>query len=281
MQAIVLGMHRSGTSMVTRLINLMGAYVGAEGTLLGPDPSNPKGYWERRDVITLNDALLLLSGCTWKRVAGWCAAPSRPIAPELRDAMQNVILGMDAFRPWVMKDPRLCLTLPHWMPHLEVPVAVLVYREPREIVRSLGQRDQMSDEFGLALWEYHAVGALNATREMPRIFARHDRLIMNPVETVSQLVDQLGAAGVHGLRRPSAREVGAFVDPALSRAGATGPELQLPLNVEQRAVAAMLRDEVQQDRALEVSRQSQDVMTRMRGEQLTAAILKAGQMVVR
>ena len=34
MQIVVLGMHRSGTSSVTRLINMMGAYAGGEGDLM-------------------------------------------------------------------------------------------------------------------------------------------------------------------------------------------------------------------------------------------------------
>ena len=58
MQIIVLGMHRAGTSAVTRLINLMGAYLGPEEQLLPATPDNPKGYWERIDVLQLHEWLL-------------------------------------------------------------------------------------------------------------------------------------------------------------------------------------------------------------------------------
>ena len=37
MQIIVLGMHRSGTAVMTKLLNMMGAYVGAEGSLMGDE----------------------------------------------------------------------------------------------------------------------------------------------------------------------------------------------------------------------------------------------------
>ncbi|MFP4076343.1 MAG: hypothetical protein ACLFTD_07640 [Halochromatium sp.] len=57
MQLIVLGMQRSGTSAVTRLINMMGGYIGGEGVFLGAHPSNPKGHWERQDVMHFNDEL--------------------------------------------------------------------------------------------------------------------------------------------------------------------------------------------------------------------------------
>ena len=56
MQLIVLGMHRSGTSVLARLLNLMGAYFGPEGSSTGANEENHKGFWERRDVRNLNDS---------------------------------------------------------------------------------------------------------------------------------------------------------------------------------------------------------------------------------
>jgi hypothetical protein len=44
MQVLVLGMHRSGTSMVARLLNMMGAYFAPEGTSLGANQEKPKGF---------------------------------------------------------------------------------------------------------------------------------------------------------------------------------------------------------------------------------------------
>ena len=58
MQLIVLGMHRSGTSVLARLLNLMGVYFGPEGISTGANQENPKGFWERKDVRQLNDGVL-------------------------------------------------------------------------------------------------------------------------------------------------------------------------------------------------------------------------------
>ena len=69
MQLIVLGMHRSGTSSVTRLLNLAGAYFGPEGSATDPNEENPKGFWERRDIRRVCDALLLGGGFDWWRIA--------------------------------------------------------------------------------------------------------------------------------------------------------------------------------------------------------------------
>ncbi len=81
MQFIVLGMHRSGTSMLTRLINLAGAYVGPEHLLLAPHEENPKGFWERRDTIMVNEAILQLHGCAWYSAAGWGDATTVGFSP--------------------------------------------------------------------------------------------------------------------------------------------------------------------------------------------------------
>ena len=58
MQIIVLGMHRSGTSATARLINMMGAYFGPENISLHKTDDNPKGFWERRDVMRINASLI-------------------------------------------------------------------------------------------------------------------------------------------------------------------------------------------------------------------------------
>ena len=54
----IVGMHRSGTSMVTRLLNLCGLDLGAEQDLLGPDRGNPLGHFEHKGFKGLDESLL-------------------------------------------------------------------------------------------------------------------------------------------------------------------------------------------------------------------------------
>ncbi len=56
----VLGMARSGTSALTRVLSLCGAALPAG--LLGATADNPRGYWEPRAVIHLNEAILRRRG---------------------------------------------------------------------------------------------------------------------------------------------------------------------------------------------------------------------------
>lgn len=56
----VMGMARSGTSAITRVISLCGGVLPA--ALAGANPANPRGYWEPRKAIILNERILHRNG---------------------------------------------------------------------------------------------------------------------------------------------------------------------------------------------------------------------------
>ena len=65
---IVLGMHRSGTSLLTRALMECGLYLGEEGDLVSPhEADNPEGYWEHKQVVSINDRILGIFGGTDQR----------------------------------------------------------------------------------------------------------------------------------------------------------------------------------------------------------------------
>ena len=68
MQILVLGSHRSGTSVYARLLNMMGAYLGAPESIKGPNPENRKGFWENDEVVDINKLVMHTVGCRWDRV---------------------------------------------------------------------------------------------------------------------------------------------------------------------------------------------------------------------
>ncbi len=227
MQILVLGMHRSGTSMATRLINMMGAYFGPESSVGELTNDNPKGFWERPEIFKLNESLLAARDSSWKDLRHWTPQDAAKLPDKAIYNIKKTILGMDAFRPWVLKDPRLCLLLPGWLPNLEVPVAVIVHRNPAEIALSLQKRDGLSPEYALALWEYYSVTMLNASLKLPRIHIRHADLLEFPVKTTESLFTQLRDHGVRRIEMPSEREIRAFLDTRLHRSRPTADSVKL------------------------------------------------------
>ena len=68
---LVLGMHRSGTSALTRTLSLLGAALPQQ--LMGAkEENNALGFWEPQAVYELNEALLRQLGSRWD---DWQALP--------------------------------------------------------------------------------------------------------------------------------------------------------------------------------------------------------------
>jgi hypothetical protein len=216
MQIFVLGMHGSGTSMLARLLNMLGVYFAPEHAWTGSDQENSKGFWERRDVRQANDRLLQASGADWDRVGSFSI--EKIPEEELKRVQQticSIVLELDAHRPWFVKDPRLCLLFPVWRPLLELPVCIHIYRHPLEVALSLHERNQFSVPLGLALWERYTLAAFGATAGLPRVLVSHAKLLEFPVKTLRWLAARLMELGVRGLREPTEAEIEAFVRPRL------------------------------------------------------------------
>ncbi|MCK5877427.1 MAG: sulfotransferase, partial [Candidatus Marithrix sp.] len=243
MQIIVLGMHRSGTSMVARLLNMMGAYFAPDNIAMQPTVANPKGYWEREDIWHLNDAIFKKLGVSWDNISDFDVSKiTEDIQAEFAPDIQKIIFSLDANRPWMIKDPRLCLLLDVWKPLLEVPVCVYVYRDPIQVAQSLTSRENsyatikgstlhnihLADysknkanfpiSLGMALWEKYTLNGLASSAGLPRVLISFHDLVANPIATANNLYKKLLAHEVQGLRLPSDKEILAYLDPKLCHA---------------------------------------------------------------
>ena len=234
MQLIIFGMHRSGTSMVARLLNMMGAYFGPEGISTDPSDENVKGFWERRDVRKINDAVLASIDCDWDRISQFEIGriPEDSVA-EYKKKFSRIVLDMDANRPWLLKEPRLCLLYPLIKDVLELPICIHVFRNPLEVAFSLNTRNSIPVPAGIALWEKYLRASLASTQSDVNISVQHSSLVQSPHETMVTLYDQLVDKGVQGLRLPSQGEVSSFIDQKLYRERAPGMDLEQYLNVPQ------------------------------------------------
>ena len=217
MQIIVLGMHRSGTSTLARILNLMGCYFGSEDVSAGVAEDNPKGFWERIDVIDINDRILKSAGGAWWDVANLDLGSVKAEDERAFDKhIRNIVLKLDANRPWFIKDPRLCVTLPFWTRALERPLFIWVQRSPVAIARSLNKRDGLPIEYGLALWEFYVRSVFDTVKLGDMIVVQYEDLLRGPYAESERVYAELCRKGVTvGLRSPEREEIEAFVSPDL------------------------------------------------------------------
>lgn len=215
---LVIGPHRSGTSAVTRLINLMGAEVGKTEELVGASEENPKGFWERADIIAANDRLLASMDCAWNKVGNWNPASVKPEAKAAYLAeIKSIFAKLPAGKPVVIKDPRLCLSLGVLLEAFPEAICVFTYRDPQEVAMSLNRRNGIPLEGGMAIWEAYSFHALMAAENSTKIFISYHELLGDKWGETQKLFQALERAGVKGLSMPMRMAVENFVDEKLHR----------------------------------------------------------------
>ncbi len=166
MNIIVLGMHRSGTSVVTRALGELGCFIGEPKDLLPPQEDNPEGFWERADVVTLNDEILSAAGCSWYNPVGFHVEnidPDRYV--KLSQRAKQIISALDQHNTWVIKDPRICITWPVWGEFLSDIVIVYVNRTCSSVASSLAARNSIPLSYGSELWNVYSQSAINCIKE--------------------------------------------------------------------------------------------------------------------
>ncbi len=197
---IVVGMHRSGTSAVADAIARLGLALPDETDLITPGPYNERGYWESRRFVTYSDRILRYLHGTWsappKPAAGWEQSMDAEVV-ELRSGARDFSLREFTERHMVLKDPRLCITLPLWRQVFDqAPVAVLVLRDPLEVARSLEHRNQFPISYSLALWRRYVQQSLTAVDGLPVFVAEYQRLLDDPRTELDELTTFLGTHGI-------------------------------------------------------------------------------------
>jgi len=219
----VLGMHRSGTSAATRLVNLLGVPTAREDDLVQPTADNPTGFWESASLVSFNTRVLGAvgseTGCPLRLEPGW-ERDSR--LDGLRTEAGAVFAAALPGAPWVWKDPRNCLTFAFWRSVLDDvrPVVVLVGRNPSEIAASLHARDGEGAIYAFALWERYLRQALSSIEGLPVLVTRYDELLDAPLDWCSRTRVFLADAGVDSVD-PQAEDVHSFVDRGLRHASFT------------------------------------------------------------
>lgn len=189
---IVLGMHRSGTSLISRCLGLLGVELGPEENLLAPDGFNPTGFWEHKTVVGLNDEVLAIFGGTWNSLPelpdGWENDPRLAQLREIAAAFIKKEFGR--FCSWGFKDPRTCVTLPFWKPLLPPARYVLCFRSPADVAHSL--EHAMAFEDGIALWTAYVEASVRHTATDKRVAVFYDDVLADPSGELRRIASEIG-----------------------------------------------------------------------------------------
>lgn len=188
----VVGMHRSGTSMVAKLLHQAGLHLGADADLMPPAAENPEGFYEHLGFVRLNDEVLNAAG------AGWDCPPPPHVDwgdgafEPFRERARALAMPMQPAPAWGWKDPRTSLTLPFWRSAVGPLRALVVVRNPLEVVTSLHRRNGFSIALGLTLWQTYAERILADSSPDARLMTHYDAYFLDPAREIDRVLAWLG-----------------------------------------------------------------------------------------
>ncbi len=255
---IIAGMHRSGTSLVARVCNLLGVDLGRD--LIDAADDNERGFWEHRGIVEAHERLLEAFGLAWDATEplpeDWLR---RPETARCRDRLRAIVEAEFAGKPlWGFKDPRAARLAPLWLDLAEEAGArarfAIPFRHPRAVAESLRQRNGFSIAKGELLWLTHLLEADAATRGFPVCFIDYEAFLEDWRGAAGRLARDLGLAWPVPVEAGAA-EIGAFVDPALRHhAGAADGNGSANPWIERAFRAASAPDAAARARELDAAR---------------------------
>ena len=182
---LVLGMHRSGTSMLSGVLDCLGCK--GPNTPMKASEQNPKGFFESQPIFRLNDEILEAAGTGWDdwkpQQEGWLNSPR--FNEFHARAMEVLRTEYDGASMIYLKDPRICRLLPLWRRALEETgyrvVCIHTHRHPLDVATSLRARTNIEVEpsLGMLSWLRNILEAEAASRDLPRIFTSYASVIQN------------------------------------------------------------------------------------------------------
>jgi len=189
---VVLAMHRSGSSAVAGVLHYLGVDMGAEH-FMPPDARNPKGYFEDKRFVALNECILASVGGAWN------VNVSRDWIDYARDKFddeaRNLVSGRTGI--WGWKDPRTVMTFPLYAPHLRDVEFVIVTRAEEAIAESLQARNKIPLAQGLEFaYTYHQrIDDLIDEFACPVHWVSYTWLVEEPEKVIRQIANTVGLHG--------------------------------------------------------------------------------------
>jgi hypothetical protein len=189
---LVLGMHRSGTSLCSHLLSALGVDMADD---IGVNLGNDKGHWERWEIVESHDRILgLFNRDYWGGfhdfplpVAWW----ADPRVTQIRREIVGFLGQRIGDRYLGFKDPRTVRLMPMWHQIFNelklAPRIVLCLRNPAEVARSLHSRDGLDPANGEYRWLVHMIDFYRYTSNFDYCTVEYEGWFTDPAANIEKL----------------------------------------------------------------------------------------------
>src|SRR5215472_12915504 len=189
---VVLGMHRSGTSLCSHLLSALGVDMSDD---IDVNPSNARGHWERWEIVEFHNRILSLFNRDYLGhfhdfalpVAWWADPRVAQIRREIV-AFLGARMGDGYFG---FKDPRTVRLMPVWHQIFNelklAPKLVLCLRNPAQVARSLYARDSLDPANGEYRWLAYMIDFYRYTSNFECCLVEYEDWFDNPAANIEKL----------------------------------------------------------------------------------------------
>ena len=204
---VVLGMHRSGTSLLSHVLHYLGADMADESDHISQH--NSGGFWERPDIVALHDELLEVIGRPVNSPlhsvpfpAGWWRDKKvQPVKARMLKLVEKHLAETSGW--WGFKDPRTCRLLPLWSELFEAldvrPHYVWTIRAPGESSASMAAKNPvarpMSTQQAEVTWLAYNYDILRYLLGTQLIVVEYGEWFRDPLALGRRLMQQLDLYG--------------------------------------------------------------------------------------
>lgn len=189
MAIFVVGMHRSGTSMVAAMLDALGVNFGPKEDLLPANGANIAGYYENKRILQINDKLAADNDLSWRTLPAINRKRRVEGVPAYLASIEKFATGFENTPLWGVKDPRLSFFLSYWKVAAPQASVIVCVRRPDAVAQSLNVRNDIAMPYGAALWELYTIAALKNSRRMPRVAVVYENLLKDPEAAVRQIIN--------------------------------------------------------------------------------------------
>ncbi|MGB0906165.1 MAG: sulfotransferase family protein [Maricaulaceae bacterium] len=227
---IILGMHRSGTSVLARILSILGGSL--PNTLLGSNEGNQRGHWESEVLIAKNEEFLSNLGSSWQDFR--LIKPTKMRGKSSETMRENISTALreeyEGKENWIIKEPRLCRMAQLYFDTLKSQGVnshiIIAIRNPLEVAGSLHARDKIPIHQGLLMWLTHMLEAERVTRDMPRSFVHYEDLLDAPTEEMKRLLSEMKVLLPYS-ELETQDQIERFVTPSLKRQRRADEDLRM------------------------------------------------------
>ena len=215
---LVMGVARSGTSALARVLSLLGA--GLPRDIMGPGLGNERGFWESNRIVALSDEMLGVHSSDWfdprPFPRRWFAnEEAMTFVDRAAALLENDYEGAPLI---VVKDPRICRLVPIYTAALEragySARFVVTLRHPIEVIESLRRLVGTAPLVSELIWIRHILEMEASTRNALRVWVTYDNLLENWYPIQAMIAAKLDILWPKSPDRV-AEEIAEFLEPNL------------------------------------------------------------------